>query len=83
MNVNVQTKPVNGYFHAFGDWIHSSNSVKNNVDGANENLPGAINGKKVAQEVEIFALPGFGPFQSFLHILQIVNFQKKLARKFF
>ena len=47
--------------------------VKDYVDRTDENFPSAIKGEKISKKIEVFSLPGFGPFKAFTHIYQVMN----------
>ena len=81
-NIDVQAEPVHRDLHALGDWIDTSDSVENDVDGADEDLPGAVEWKEVAQEVEVLALPRLGPVDPFPHVLHVVNLHEQLPVQF-
>lgn len=47
-----------------------------------ENFPRAIERKEVSKKIEILSLPGFRPFDTFSHILHVVNFHEQLTIQF-
>lgn len=85
-------------FYSFCYWIHFSDTVENNVHRWNKNLPDTVSGKKIANNVEVFALPRFAVLISCLkgllefdflklgtysHIIQFDHFQKQMSAELF
>ena len=81
-NIDVQAEPVHRDLHTLGDRIDTADSVENDVDGADEDLPSAVEWKEVTQEVEVLALPRLGPVDPFPHVLHVVNLHKQLPVQF-
>ena len=48
-----------------------------------EYFPTTVNWEKVAQKIEIFALPCCGPFKFFFHHVRINSFDKKMSTELF
>ena len=40
--IDVDPEPVDQDVECLGDWVHLADPVKHNVDGGDEDLPGAI-----------------------------------------
>ena len=55
-HINIEAKPVDKNVKCLGDGVNLSNSVKNNVDSRDEDLPDAVDGEEVTQKVEILPL---------------------------
>ncbi len=78
-NVDIQPEPVDGDFHPLGNRVHPAHSVEDDVDRGYENLPHAIGGEEVSQEIEVFALPGLGPLVALSHVLQVVGLHEQVS----
>ena len=76
-HVHIDAEPVDEDVKGLGDGIHLAHAVKHDVDGGDEDLPDAVDGEEIAEEVEVSALPRGGPFVSLPHVLQIVRLRKK------
>jgi hypothetical protein len=68
--------------HAFGDGVDPSNPVEDDVDRADEDLPGAIKREKISEKIEIFSLTSLGPLDSLSHVLHVMNLHEELAAQF-
>ena len=58
-DIDVQAEPVDCDLHALRDRIDPADAIEDDVDGADEDLPDAIEREEVAEEVEVLALPRF------------------------
>jgi hypothetical protein len=70
-DVHFVTQMMYNDLNAFCHRIDLTNSIKNNVHGWNEDLPNAIGGKEVTDNVEVFALPCVSVFISSLKFIGI------------
>jgi len=82
-HVHVDAEPVHQDVKGLGDGIHLAHAVKHNVDGGDEDLPDAVDGEEVAEEVEVSSLPRGGPFVPLAHVLQIVRLKTKTKNSWF
>ena len=74
---------MNGDLHALGDGVDPAHAVEDDVDGADEDLPDAVEREEVPEEVEVLSLPGLGPLDALPHVLHVVDLHKELTGQFF
>ena len=78
--VDVEAAPMDGDLEASRDGILPSDSVEDDVDQTNEDLPNAVNAEDVTQNIEVFALEGRRPALTLLHVLHRVDLKEQLPR---
>lgn len=82
-NVELNTAPVDSNLDAPRHHIFLSNSVEHDVDGADEDLPDAVETEETAEDIKVFSLKCRRPPLSLLHVFHVVKVEKQLPRKFF
>ncbi len=80
-DIDVEAKPVDRDLHALGDGIDSADAIEDDVDGADEDLPDAVEREEVSEEVEVLSLPSFGPLDPLAHVLHVVDLHEELPAK--
>lgn len=78
-DVDVEAEPVDRDLHALGDGVDPADAIEDDVDGADEDLPDAVEREEVAEEVEVLALPSLGPLDALAHVLHVVDLHEELA----
>jgi len=66
-NIDLVSQVLYNYLDSFRDGVHLPNPVKNDVDGAYQNLPDTIHGEEVTDHVEVLPLPRLWVFDPVLN----------------
>jgi hypothetical protein len=77
-DVDVEAEPVDRDLHALRDGVDPADAVEDDVDGADEDLPEAVEREEVPEKVEVLALPRLGPLDPLAHVLHVVNLHEQL-----
>ena len=75
--IDVDPEPVDQDVECLGDRVHLADPVEHDVDGGDEDLPGAVDREEVAEEVEVFSLTRLAPLHPLQRILQLVCLEEQ------
>ena len=76
-HVDVHPEPVDQDVERLGDGVDLADPVKHDIDGGDENLPGAVDREEVAEEVKVFALTGLTPLHPLERVLKLMRLEKQ------
>ena len=76
--IDVDPEPVDQDVECLGDRVHLADSVKHDIDGGDEDLPGTVDREEVAEEVEVLPLAALGPVDPLAHVLKVVQLKEQV-----
>ena len=78
LHVDVKFEPVDKDVKGLCDGVHLADPVKDNVHSGDEDLPHAVEGEEVTEEVEVLPLAALGPVDPLPHVLKVMQLQEEM-----